>query len=154
MSLSYSVSFFNAKHFSDNSYSVEIIEFFCTLLEVLIDLNQKLERICSGGFVSSFIHSLKAISTNRAQNFDSWPDFTTFFEQKQGLVEKLYFWELRKFKESFQLLKSNVFLNILTRINCLSDYNKRQVPLLNGSRNLSAMVFKKCNQMLTRKIRK
>ena len=53
LSLSYSVSFVNAKHFSDNSstYSVEIIELFCTLLEVLIDFNQKLERTCSGGFV-------------------------------------------------------------------------------------------------------
>ena len=29
---------------------------FCTLLKVLSDLNQKLERTCPGGFVSLFIH--------------------------------------------------------------------------------------------------
>ena len=65
--LSYSV-FFNAKHFSENlsTYSVETIDLSCTLLEVLIDPNQKLERTCTGGFVSSFIHSLKPVSTNRA----------------------------------------------------------------------------------------
>ena len=68
-----------------------MIEPFCTLLEVLIDLNQKLERTYRGGFVSSFIYLLKAVSTNRARNFDSTPNFATFFEQKQGLVEKLYF---------------------------------------------------------------
>ena len=119
MSLSYSVSFFNTSATIYQHIELTFIEIFCTLLEVLIDLNQKLERTCSGGFVSSFIHSLKAVSTDRARNFDSSPDFVTFFEQKQGLVEQFYFWELRKFKESFKLLKSNVFLNILTRTNCL-----------------------------------
>ena len=61
------------------------------LLELSIDLNQKRERTYIGGFASSFIYSLKAVSTNRARSFDSSPDFATFFEQKQGLVEKLYF---------------------------------------------------------------
>ena len=39
--------------------------------------------------LSSFIHSMKGVLTNRAWNFDSTPDFATF--DKQGLVEKLYF---------------------------------------------------------------
>ena len=73
-------------------------------------------------FFSSFIHSLKTISTNRVRNFDSSPDCATFFEQNQCLVEKLYFWELRNFEESLKLLKSNMFLSILTRINCFGDF--------------------------------
>ena len=50
--------FFNAKLLSDSlsTYSVEIIELICTLLEVVIDVNKKVERSCASGFVSSFIH--------------------------------------------------------------------------------------------------
>ena len=60
--------------------------------EVLIDLNQKVDsRTCTNSFVSSFIQGGFNLNIN------------SYYEQKNGFVEKVYSLRIKKFQESFRL---------------------------------------------------
>ena len=87
----------------------------------------RFERTCTGGFVSSIIHWSRS-STNRARNFDRSPDFATFFEQKQGLVEKLYFFKERVLSFSNPTFFSIYWLRLTILVITIKDCTFKWKP--------------------------